>query len=60
MLRTVAKSIETHHTSILNYFGNRGNNAAAESLILKLRPLELRPEAYGYHFFFVQTRNIYA
>ncbi|WP_235551686.1 transposase [Niabella agricola] len=57
MLRTVAKSIETHHTSTLNYFDNRGNNAAAESFNTKIKAFKAAARGVrDIAFFLVQTR----
>ncbi|MBZ4192068.1 transposase [Niabella sp. 3A5MI-3] len=61
MFRTVARSIETHHQSILNYFGNRSINAAAESFNAKIKAF--RAAARGVrdiNFFLFRLANIYA
>ena len=38
---TVARSIENHYKTIVNYFDNRSTNASAESFMLKLRHSDL-------------------
>ncbi|MBO9594108.1 MAG: transposase [Niabella sp.] len=61
VFRTVAKSIETHHTSILNYFDHRSTNAAAESFNAKIKAF--RAAARGVRdiaFFLFRLANIYA
>lgn len=59
--RTVAKTLETHHEYILNYFNNRSTNASAESFNAKIKAF--RSSSRGVRdipFFLFRLANIYA
>jgi transposase len=59
--KTVAKSVEVHHRSILNYFLNRSTNASAESFNAKIKAF--RATSRGVRdttFFLFRLANIYA
>ena len=59
--RTVAKSIETHYSTILNFFDNRSTNASAESFNAKIKAL--RSSFRGVRnisFFLFRLTKIYA
>jgi transposase len=59
--RTVARSIQTHYISILNFFMNRSTNAAAESFNAKVKAF--RATSRGVRdipFFLFRLANIYA
>jgi transposase len=59
--RTVAKSIETHYLTILNYFNNRSTNASAEAFNAKIKAF--RASARGVrdiNFFLFRLQKIYA
>jgi|GEM_PF-4112542 len=61
VFRTVARSIETHHQSIFNYFDNRSTNASAESFNAKIKAF--RAAARGVrdiHFFLFRLAKLYA
>jgi transposase len=59
--RTVAKSIETHYLTILNYFNNKSTNASAEAFNAKIKAF--RASARGVrdiNFFLFRLQKIYA
>ena len=59
--KTVYRSIETHHQSILNYFNNRSTNASAEAFNAKIK--SFRASARGVRdisFFLFRLAKIYA
>ena len=59
--KTVYRSIETHHQSILNYFNNRSTNASAEAFNAKIK--SFRASARGVRdisFFLFRLQKIYA
>ncbi len=59
--RTVAKSIETHYLTILNYFNKRSTNASAEAFNAKIKAF--RASARGVrdiNFFLFRLQKIYA
>lgn len=59
--KTVAKSVEVHHRSILNYFINRSTNASAESFNAKIKAF--RATSRGVRdttFFLFRLAKIYA
>lgn len=59
--RTVARSIQTHYLTILNYFNNRSTNASAESFNAKIKAF--RASARGVrdiNFFLFRLAKIYA
>ena len=59
--RTVARSIQTHYESILNFFDNRSTNASAESFNAKVKAF--RATSRGVRdttFFLFRLANIYA
>jgi transposase len=59
--KTVSRSIQTHYTSILNFFMNRSTNAAAESFNAKVKAF--RATSRGVRditFFLFRLANIYA
>jgi len=58
---TVARSIEAHYITILNYFNNRSTNASAESFNAKIK--SFRSAFRGVRnvsFFLYRLKNIYA
>ncbi|XZF12947.1 ISAon1 family transposase [Chitinophagaceae bacterium MMS25-I14] len=59
--KTVARTIETHYLSILNFFNNRSTNASAESFNAKIKAF--RATSRGVRdipFFLFRLANIYA
>ena len=59
--RTVARSVQTHYESILNFFDNRSTNASAESFNAKIKAF--RATSRGVRdttFFLFRLANIYA
>lgn len=59
--KSVARSVEVHHRSILNYFINRSTNASAESFNAKIKAF--RATSRGVRdttFFLFRLANIYA
>ena len=59
--QTVARSIQTHYLSILNFFDNRSTNASAESFNAKIKAL--RSQFRGVRdvkFFLFRLAKIYA
>jgi transposase len=59
--KTVARSIQTHYLSILNFFNNRSTNASAESFNAKIKAF--RSTSRGVRdisFFLFRLSNIYA
>jgi transposase len=59
--KTVAKSVENHYESILNFFDNRSTNASAESFNAKIKAF--RATSRGVRdtsFFLFRLSNIYA
>jgi transposase len=59
--KTVAKSVETHHEYILNFFDNRATNASAESFNAKIKAF--RATSRGVRdttFFLFRLAKIYA
>lgn len=59
--KTVAKTIQNHYTTILNYFDNRSTNASAESFNAKIKAL--RAQFRGVRniaFFMYRLTKIYA
>ncbi|MDN3672770.1 transposase [Flavobacterium branchiarum] len=58
---TIAKSIQIHYESILNYFNNRSTNASAESFNAKIK--EFRAQFRGVRdieFFLFRLTKLYA
>jgi transposase len=58
---TVARSIQSHYLTILNYFNNRSTNASAESFNAKIK--SFRSQFRGVRnvsFFLFRLANIYA
>ncbi len=58
---TIAKSIQSHHDSILNYFNNRSTNDSAESFNAKIK--EFRSQFRGVRdvkFFLYRLTKLYA
>ncbi|WP_311954593.1 ISAon1 family transposase [Mucilaginibacter terrae] len=59
--KTVARSVQTHYESILNFFDNRSTNASAESFNAKIKAF--RATSRGVRdttFFLFRLANIYA
>lgn len=59
--KTVARTIQTHYLSILNFFNNRSTNASAESFNAKIKAF--RSSSRGVRdipFFLFRLANIYA
>ena len=59
--KTVAKSVQTHYESILNFFNNRSTNASAESFNAKIKAF--RATSRGVRdttFFLFRLANLYA
>lgn len=59
--KTVARTIQTHYLSILNFFNNRNTNASAESFNAKIKAF--RSSSRGVRdipFFLFRLANIYA
>jgi transposase len=59
--KTVARSVQTHYESILNFFDNRATNASAESFNAKIKAF--RATSRGVRdttFFLFRLANIYA
>ena len=59
--KTVARSVQTHYLSILNFFNNRSTNASAESFNAKIKAF--RATSRGVRdtsFFLFRLANIYA
>jgi transposase len=59
--KTVARSVQTHYESILNFFDNRATNASAESFNAKIKAF--RATSGGVRdatFFLFRLANIYA
>jgi len=59
--KTVAKTVQTHYLSILNFFNNRSTNASAESFNAKIKAF--RSSSRGVRdipFFLFRLANIYA
>lgn len=58
---TVAKSIEAHYLTILNFFENRSTNASAESFNAKIKAFRASFRGVGdVKFFLFRLSNIYA
>lgn len=59
--KTVARSIETHYTDILNFFLNRSTNASAESFNAKIKAFRASFRGVrDINFFIFRLTNIYA
>ena len=61
VFKTVARSVQTHYESILNFFDNRSTNASAESFNAKIKAF--RATSRGVRdttFFLFRLANIYA
>ena len=59
--KTVARTVQTHYLSILNFFNNRNTNASAESFNAKIK--SFRSSSRGVRdipFFLFRLANIYA
>ncbi|MEO6977692.1 MAG: transposase, partial [Mucilaginibacter sp.] len=59
--KTVARSVQTHYESILNFFNNRSTNASAESFNAKVKAF--RATSRGVRdtaFFLFRLTKIYA
>jgi transposase len=58
---TIAKSIEAHYLTILNYFDNRSTNASAESFNAKIKAFRAAFRGVkNSSFFLFRLSNIYA
>jgi transposase len=58
---TVARSIEAHYLTILNYFNNRSTNASAESFNAKIKAFRSAFRGVrNISFFLFRLKNIYA
>lgn len=58
---TIAKSIQEHYTTILNYFDNRSTNASAESFNAKIKAFRASFRGVrSISFFLFRLANIYA
>ncbi len=59
--KTIAKSIEEHYPTILNYFDNRSTNASAESFNAKIKAFRASFRGVrNVSFFLFRLSNIYA
>jgi transposase len=59
--KTVARSVEVHHRSILNYFINRSTNASAESFNAKIKAFRSQFRGVSnIEFFMYRLMKIYA
>ncbi|WP_421876561.1 transposase [Marinoscillum sp.] len=58
---TVAKTIQNHYLSILNFFDNRSTNASAESFNAKIKAFRSQFRGVrNVEFFLFRLANIYA
>ncbi|WP_250636627.1 transposase [Pedobacter sp. PACM 27299] len=61
VFNTVARSIQNHYQTILNYFDNRSNNAAAESFNAKIEAFRnLFRGVKNIEFFLYRLTQLYA
>ncbi|MEQ9426102.1 MAG: transposase, partial [Cyclobacteriaceae bacterium] len=59
--RTVARTIQNHYLSILNFFDNRSTNASAESFNAKIKAFRNQFRGVrNVEFFLFRLANIYA
>lgn len=59
--KTVARSVQAHYESILNFFDNRSTNASAESFNAKIKAFRATPRGVrDTSFFLFRLANIYA
>ena len=58
---TIARSIESHYRTVLNYFNNRSTNASAESFNAKIKAFRSAFRGVrNVSFFLFRLANIYA